>query len=252
MFLIGLILFFPKKYFFSKKFEIIKFFKNQLPFILIILAVVTFHLFEVNVLDPRLSVGDYTNNIKNFEGDIVYWFSQHWTPILIYFFVLMYIAVYPFTLWFSPLYFLLTNNKKAMKTLAYGLLLIYVIVLPFYLFLPVTNVYTYYNVGSALETTIPTVENFFYSTTTQNNCLPSLHTSITILIAYSVSLTGNKKMTYFTYFTMLTVITGVIYLSIHWITDVVTGALISVGVIFILRKFIREEELNEQNRKTGS
>jgi membrane-associated phospholipid phosphatase len=151
----------------------------------------------------------------------------------------MYIAVYPFTLWFSPIYYLITDNKKAMKTLAYGLLLIYIVALPFYLFLPITNVYTYHNVGSALESVIPSIENFFYSTTTQNNCLPSLHTAMTIMVAYSVSLTGNKKYTYFAYFTMISVIISVIYLSIHWIVDVISGGLLAVGVILILRKFMR-------------
>ena len=128
-----------------------------------------------------------------------------------------------------------------MKIFAYGLLLIYVIALPFYLFMPITNVYTYYNVNSALETVIPSVENFFYSITTQNNCLPSLHTAMTILVAYSVSLTDNKKLLYFAYFTMITVIISVIYLSIHWITDVIAGALLAVGVIFILRRFMQGE-----------
>jgi membrane-associated phospholipid phosphatase len=153
----------------------------------------------------------------------------------------MYIAVYTFTLWFSPSYFLLTNNKKAMKTLAYGLLIIYIIALPFYLFLPITNVYTYYNVNSSLEAVIPSIERFFYATTTQNNCLPSLHTAMSILVAYSVSLTGNKKFTFFAYFTMISVLISIIYLSIHWVLDLITGFLLAVGVIFILRKYMSEK-----------
>ena len=215
--------------------------KSNFIFIIIIVVVVAVHLIEVNVIDPIATdiVGyDYANNIRNIEGDFVYWFSQHWISVLVYFFVIIYIAVYSFTLWFSPTYFLLTNNKKALKTLSYGLLFIYLIALPFYLFLPITNVYTYYNVSSALETVIPSVESFFYSTTTQNNCLPSLHTAMTILVAYSVSLTGNKKFTYFGYSIMILVIISVIYLSIHWILDVLTGAILSIGVILILRRYM--------------
>ena len=238
-----MIFFIPKEFYKSKKFGIFKVIKKQLPYIIIIIGVVAFHLFEVNIIDPHVTewVGhDFANNIKYIEGDTVFWFSQNWIPGLVYFFVIIYIAVYSFTLWFSPLYFLLTDNKKAIKSLAYGLLLIYVIALPFYLFLPITNVYTFYNVNSALETVIPSVESFFYFTTTQNNCLPSLHTAMTIMIAYSVSLTKNKKLTYFAYFTMIAVIISVIYLSIHWITDVITGALLTVGVIFILKRFMRD------------
>lgn len=65
---------------------------------------------------------------------------------------------------------------------------------------------------------------------------------MTILIAYSVSLTGNKKLTYFSYFVMISVIISVIYLSIHWITDVLAGGLLSVGVILLLKKYMKEPE----------
>ena len=243
MLIFSLIFFFPRK-FFKEKLEIFKLIKSNFPFLLIIIGVVVFHLFEVNVIDPHVTkwIGhDFANNIKDIEGDFVYWFSQNWTPIFVYFFVLMYIGVYSFILWFSPVYFLLTNNKKAMKTLAYGLFFIYIIALPFYLFLPIKNVYTYYNVSSALETVIPSVERFFYSTTTQNNCLPSLHTAMTILVAYSVSLTGNKKLTHFAYFTMISVIISVIYLSIHWVLDVISGAVLAIGVILILKRYMAEK-----------
>jgi membrane-associated phospholipid phosphatase len=241
--LISLKFFVPKEFYQNK--SIFKIIKKYYPFLLIIFGIVALHLFEVNVLDSPVTkwVGhDFANNIRNFEGDTIYWFSQHWTPVLVYFFVIMYIAVYPFTLWFSLLYFLMTDNKKSIKTLAYGLLLIYTVALPFYLFMPITNVYTYYHINSALENVIPSVENFFYSTTTQNNCLPSLHTVMTILIAYTISLTGNKKLTYFAYFIMISVIMSVIYLSIHWITDVVSGALLAVGVILILKRFMKKDE----------
>lgn len=153
----------------------------------------------------------------------------------------MYIAIYPFTLWFSPIYFIAADEKKAMKTLAYGLLLIYSIALPFYLFMPITNVYTFYNLESALSNVIPTVENFFYTTTTQNNCLPSLHVAMSILITRSVHLTGNKKLSYFTYFCTASVIISVIYLAIHWITDVICGTLLAIVTIFLLNHFIKGE-----------
>ena len=222
--------------------------KKQFLPVSIIIGVVAFHLIEVKYIDPIVTnwVGyDYANSIVNIENGIVYWFSQNWSPILLYFFVTIYIVIYPFTLWFSPLYFIIDNKKNAIKSLAYGLLIIYIIALPFYLFLPITNVYTFYNADSALETAIPEIEKFFYSTTTQNNCLPSLHTAMTILVAYSLSLTGNKKLKYFGYFVMISVIISVIYLSIHWITDVITGCIIAIVTIFLLRRYILKAEKHE-------
>jgi membrane-associated phospholipid phosphatase len=247
LFLFSLIFFITKKALKINIIELLTKFRNQINYIIIILGVVILHLVEVNYIDPQITefIGnDFASNIQSIEGDIVFWFSQHWTPILVYFFVIIYIAVYPFTLWFSPLYFIINNEKKAMKNLSYGLLLIYLISLPFYLFFPITNVYRYYGVSSALENVIPSVENFFYSTTTQNNCLPSLHTAMTILVAWSVYQTRNKKLIYFSFFCMISVIISVIYLSIHWIADVISGAVLSVLVILILKKFIIKEENN--------
>ena len=244
LFLIALGFFMPKKVKDMKLSEIYHAFRLHFPYLAIIIGVVFIHLLEVNVIDPITTdwIGvDFANEIHNIEGDAIYWFSQHWTPVLVYFFVFMYIAVYPFTLWFSPLYFIINDEKKSMKTLSYGLLLIYVIAVPFYLFMPVTNVYRYYGLESALEAVIPTIENFFYATTTQNNCLPSLHVAMTILIAWSVHLTGNKKLSYFAYFCMISVILSVIYLAIHWITDIICGVLLAILVIFLLNHFINKE-----------
>jgi hypothetical protein len=225
--------------------KIANLFLKQYKLLLIIIVAFSFHLIEVNFIDPIVTdwVGyDYANTIVNFEDGIVYWFSQNWNPILLYFFVLIYIVIYPFSVWFSLVYFILDEQKKALKSLAYALVITYIIALPFYLFFPITNVYTYYGAESALETVLPTVEQFFYSTTTCNNCLPSLHTAMTIFIAYCGSKTGNKKFAYFTYFMMISVIISVFYLSIHWITDVIAGIIVALVTIFLLERFIHKTE----------
>ena len=244
LFVIGLTFFMPKKVYKTKISDFYHIGISHLPYILIIFGVVAIHLIEVNILDSYFTnlVGiDFANNLQIIEDGIVHWFSQNWTPALVYFFVVIYIIVYPFTLWFSPLYFIVSDKKKAMKTLAYGLLLIYLTSLPFYIFMPVTNVYTFYNTESALNTVVPTVERFFYTTTTHNNCFPSLHVAVTILVARSVALTGNKRYTYFAYFCAISVIISVIYLAIHWITDVIGGIVLALTVFYILNRFIRED-----------
>lgn len=244
LFCIGLLFFMPKKIYTTKIAVFYHNFKSHLPYLLIIGGVVAVHLIEVNIIDAYATnwIGmDFAAIFQTIEGDLVFWFSHTWMPGLVVFFVIMYIVVYPFTLWFSPLYFFVTDEKKAMKTLAYGLLIIYVIALPFYLFLPVTNVYTFHKIDSALTMALPTVENFFYATTTCNNCFPSLHVAVTLLIARSVSLTNNKKYTYFSYFCAIAVIISVIYLAIHWILDVIGGIILAFTVFFILNHYLKEE-----------
>jgi membrane-associated phospholipid phosphatase len=209
----------------------------------IIGAVVAFHLLEVNFLDSMATSFIGTNfapTLHAVEDSVVYWFTQHWTPVLVYFFVFIYIVFYPFTLWFSLLYFLLTDQKKPMKTFAFGFVLIYAFTLPFYLFLPITNVYTYFGSTSALNTVIPGVEQFFYATTTNNNSFPSLHVAMAFLIANTVSLTKNKRYTYLAYFSALAVLCSVIYLGIHWIIDVLGGILISFGAFYLAKRYTKE------------
>ena len=86
---------------------------------------------------------------------------------------------------------------------------------------------------------IPSIDKIFYLTTTVNNCLPSLHSAMTILVAYCLLLTGNKKLKYFGIFVAITVIISVVYLSIHWLIDVFIGITISLGVILLLRYYMK-------------
>lgn len=180
----------------------------------------------------------FTNWMTVIESDIVAGFSALWIPLLILFFVFIYIILYPFTLWFTPLYALITNQKHALKTLGFSLFFLYLIALPFYLFFPVTNVYTHYNLPSALNTVIPEIETFFYATTTQNNCFPSLHTAMSIIITRTIFFTENKRFQYLGVFVMVTVIISVLYLSIHWIVDVIGGIIVALFALYISQKTI--------------
>ena len=93
------------------------FLENIKP-ILIIIGVVAFHLIEVKFIDPAVTQWvdyDFANTLVRFEDGAVYWFSQHWNPILLRYFVLIYIVIYTFTLWFSPLYFIIGRKKRALK-----------------------------------------------------------------------------------------------------------------------------------------
>lgn len=247
LYIICLLIFTPRTIFKTSLSDYIRIISGNLKYLLIIISVVVFHLIEVNIIDSYTTnlIGiDFAQSIQIIENGIVYWFSQNWNLYLVVFFVIIYIAIYPFTLWFSPLYFLLTDDKNAMKTLAYGLLMIYFIALPFYLFFPVTNVYTFYGIESALESVIPAVNKFFYSTTTSNNCLPSLHIAMSLLIVRSVSMTKNKKYTYFVYFCAIAVIISVIYLAIHWITDILLGIILAFSVFYIQKRFMKEDNID--------
>lgn len=213
-------------------------------YILIITSIVIIHLFEVNIIDGIITDiinFDFAYLFRNIEGDIVYNISNYRNIILVNYFVFIYILIYPFTLWFSPYYYIIKNNEIAIKRLTYGFMILYLISLPFYLFFPVTNVYKFYNLISNLNSVIPNIESFFYITTTQNNCFPSLHVAMSTLIAWSSFSVKNRFYSNFLIIIMISVILSVIYLSIHWIIDIISGFIITILAILILKYFIKVE-----------
>jgi membrane-associated phospholipid phosphatase len=234
----------PTKIFKTSWFDYKRVISYHYVYLFFIIVIVAVHLIEVNIIDQKITnfIGyNFAVNFQIIEDGVVNWFSQNWTPVLLYFFVFIYIIMYPFMLWFSLFYFVIADERKAMKTFAYSLVIIYAITLPFYLFFPVTNVYIYYGSSSALNTVIPGIEQFFYSTTTNNNCFPSLHVAMSLLIPKTVSLTNNKRFIYLAYFCAICVICSVIYLAIHWIIDVVGGILIAFVVFYLIKRFIKEK-----------
>jgi membrane-associated phospholipid phosphatase len=64
---------------------------------------------------------------------------------------------------------------------------------------------------------------------------------MSILVAYCFLLSGNKKLKYFGIFVAITVIISVVYLSIHWFIDVFMGIILSLGVIFLLKRYIKDK-----------
>lgn len=244
MFIFSLIIFLHNEKLKKLPHLIIEGINKNLKYLVIIFIIVIIHLIEVNILDSYFTnlVGiDFAAALQSIEDNIVFLISQQWILPLVYFFTTIYIVVYPFTLWFSPFYFVVTGNQKAMKSLSYGLMIIYALALPFYLFLPISNVYTYYGLGSPLEATLSNVEEFFYATTTHNNCLPSLHVAMTVLIAYTITHTKNKRLILCNYICSLLVIISVIYLAIHWLTDVVCGLFLAFLTIYILKNYVLED-----------
>ncbi|RLF39727.1 MAG: CCA tRNA nucleotidyltransferase [Thermoplasmata archaeon] len=244
LFLLTLLAFIPK----SKKGELLRRIIEQKKYIILIFLVAAAHLIEVNFFDEpatQLVGADFSGAFDSVERNLISLFVGCRTYILTLFFVFIYIIVYPFLLCFSPLLFLVSNERKAMEAFSYGTAITYALALPFYLFFPVTNVYTYYSISSPLKVAIPPIEKFFYFTTTRNNCFPSLHVAMALLIAKSASFTRNEKYKLVTYFCSIAVVASVLILTIHWLMDVLGG----LAVFSLVSRIINGKNQNDIEKK---
>ncbi len=230
---------------------------KQVPYLFIIFFVVFIHLIEINLLDSYCTTfinQDFAIVIEQIENGYVAYLASYWHPVLVTIAVAMYILIYPFLLWFTPLYALLTQNTELLKIFAIGVGIIYSIALPFYLFLPITNVYLYHHLPSALEHILPSIEQFYYTTTGPNNTLPSLHVAISLFIPFITWKTTNKRFFSFSILVAIGVICAVLYLAIHWFIDVIAGVIVTITAIKIVQYLHQEHNLwqkakNESKKK---
>ena len=229
LFLILAAFFFPKK-----RVPIVKRFLDFKMYVAIIIAVTVFQIIEVNLIDDfatQLIGKDFASIFYSYEKPLFELINNNLNHVALLMAVFLYIVFYPFTLWFTPLLFIVNGEEKSIKALSYGLLTIYLFALPFYLFFPVTNVYTHLHLDFHLDRFISGIDDFFYTVTTKNNCFPSLHVAVSLLLAKSSTFMKNKKYSYLMIIQAAGILFSVLYLSIHWFTDV-CGGLIAAALAF--------------------
>ena len=215
-------------------------------YIVIIIMVVLLHLVEVNLIDDKVTMvlgKDFAPLFYSYERLFFDYLLGLRVEPLIVVSVFFYMILYTFTLWFTPMLFILSEEEDAMRSLSYGLLAIYLFALPFYLFMPVTNVYTFLGMESSLDRILPGIERFFYSVTTKNNCFPSLHVAVSLLLFRSSRYMRERRYSYVLLLSAFGVVFSVIYLSIHWLTDV------AGGVILFALSSILVDRVNSIERK---
>jgi len=223
----------------KRSFHIMK--KYRWHFILFIII-----WFQKNFIDAindpiRDNLGlNFTNAVYAIEGDAVlhlqqFFLNYHLTMAL----TVIYVMGYMFINYFSIVYFSYMDDQELADKLAINYAVIYLLSIPFYLFLPVDVTSQRIGPMKALAYQLgPNWNQFFMSVDPLDNAVPSLHIAIPfaiILLIYRSQKRRNihdyDRYMWFCVGLLSVFVFAILYLGIHWIVDIFFG--IGVGLLGI-------------------
>ncbi|MEX2461465.1 MAG: phosphatase PAP2 family protein [Paenibacillaceae bacterium] len=173
---------------------------------------------------------DFTPSIYSLEGDFVAWFQQLFmNDTISTITIFIYVFIFPSLMIASLFIYTYQKNYKMFYAVCYGIMFNYLIAIPFYLFFSVDEVWSFRpDVQALMLHAFPTFETDYRPTSGISNCFPSLHTSISVSMAYLALQSKNKFWGRFTLISCTCIIFSIFYLGIHWLTDMFGGLVLGV------------------------
>lgn len=188
-----------------------------------------------NILGININA-DYTGYILMIEGDLVSHFQYFTSPMLTYLNGFIYLMLFSFLMIFTFVILIYTHNLKALEEFTTAFIIIYLAAFPFYIFVPVTVTgYTLpnvlpllYELSPIIDQGVRVVDPFL------DNDFPSLHAALSIMTLIVVAFrTDLNRYKLFTLVSTVAILFSTVYLGIHWITDLVAGAVLGLLSYYI-------------------
>lgn len=185
---------------------------------------------ELQIENNFIHIGDYSHIIQQYEGQLLANFqnllNNTWLTELTTFF---YIIIFVTLISTSFVLYFIQQNKQLFYTFIYAVGLNYLIAIPFYLFLPVNEVwYVHSQVHFLIPEVYPDFETQYRNVSGLNNCFPSLHNSISLTLLFLSYKSNNKPFKWFMTGSVGIIMFSTIYLGIHWLTDMAAGVLLAI------------------------
>lgn len=159
---------------------------------------------------------------------------QRWLHAL---FTFVYVAGYPFLIIFTTV-FGIWMGRGAMARRALGAYaLCYAFALPFYLFVPVQEVWAYDPRVQNIATSYDWVRDHLYSFNEINNCFPSLHTAIAAAMAGVAWGGPSRRYRHLCWALAALIVFSTVYLGIHWTVDVAAGLVLAAVVLRLVGRW---------------
>ena len=200
-------------------------------------GVFLFNLVETSVetwLEPHLPIiGELRLETARaahwLEGHLVFEHHELTNQLAVIGYSMAYFAVFPLLLLGVGLSLARRRELRPFRVFSLGVAINYAVSLPFFLFFPVSERWTYPDSGAVVLSDLWSVQliDLFRPISGLDNSFPSTHTSLTVLVVLAAFL-FHMRYRWTTLFLGSTVILATFALGIHWTMDVVAGAAAAV------------------------
>jgi membrane-associated phospholipid phosphatase len=188
-------------------------------------AILFFNKIELWVEKRMTHRTDFTPTIFKLEGNFVAAIQHLFhNDALTFAAGYFYVVVFPALTIASIGIYTYRKQYKLFYAVCYALIINYMVAIPFYLFFPVNEVWSFHpDVKFLLKDVFPTFETDYRPLSGLDNCFPSLHTSISVSMAVIAMKSGNTFWRWFTALSAAFIIFSIFYLGIHWLVDMSGG-----------------------------
>ncbi|WP_081667340.1 phosphatase PAP2 family protein [Paenibacillus pinihumi] len=183
------------------------------------------------MIESRMTYNyDFTGVIQSMEKGFVAGVQSLFEhPALTVILGFMYIVVFQALLVSSLGIYTFEGRHRMFYATCYAIMINYLVAIPFYLFFPVNEVWSYdSSVRFIMLDVFPSFESQYRELSGLDNCFPSLHTSISVTLAVLAIRSGNKRWAWFTSISALLIIFAIFYMGIHWLSDMLAGAVLGL------------------------
>ncbi|MFF2094008.1 phosphatase PAP2 family protein [Paenibacillus sp. NPDC058174] len=190
---------------------------------------------ELRIESQLITQYNFTALFHALEGNIVHsiqqLFHHKWlTPFLSFMYIVVFQALMLSSLAVYTTQERVSGRHRLYYATCYAIMLNYFVAIPFFLFFPVQEVWSYQDSGATffLLEAFPSFESQYRLLSGLDNCFPSLHTSMSVTLAILACSSSNRRWAAIVCSCSAVILFSIFYLGIHWITDMLGGLTLGV------------------------